>query len=200
MNESILMNTLMSNIEAIIYFKDLNGKFTMVNQKFLDMFDFGHSDIVGSTFYGALTERIAAKHRHNDQQIIKSNKVMVFEETAMQSDGLHYFISVKFPVLNENNNIIGTGGISTDITDRKQLETDLLESNKELTKALDQVKLLSGFLPICASCKNIRDDKGYWTQIESYIRDHSEAEFSHGNCPECSKKLYPDLHDDAKLK
>lgn len=54
-------------------------------------------------------------------------------------------------------------------------------------------KTLKGFLPICASCKKIRDDQGYWNQIESYIMDHSEAEFSHGICPECVNKLYPDL-------
>jgi len=64
---------------------------------------------------------------------------------------------------------------------------------EELKGALAKVKQLSGLLPICSSCKKIRDDKGYWNQIEAYIRDHSEAEFSHGICPECSKKLYPDL-------
>jgi F0F1-type ATP synthase assembly protein I len=66
----------------------------------------------------------------------------------------------------------------------------------ELHNALDEVKTLSGFLPICASCKKIRDDKGYWNQIEAYISEHSEAEFSHGICPECSKKLYPEIYDD----
>jgi hypothetical protein len=64
---------------------------------------------------------------------------------------------------------------------------------EEKEKALQDVKVLRGFLPICASCKKIRDDQGYWNQIESYIRDHSEAEFSHGICPDCTKKLYPDL-------
>jgi len=64
---------------------------------------------------------------------------------------------------------------------------------QELPEALDRVKQLSGLLPICASCKKIRDDKGYWTQIEAYVRDHSEAEFSHGICPECEKKLYPEF-------
>jgi len=63
----------------------------------------------------------------------------------------------------------------------------------KLQDALARVKTLSGLLPICASCKKIRDDSGYWNQIESYIRDRSEAEFSHGICPECTKKLYPDL-------
>lgn len=62
----------------------------------------------------------------------------------------------------------------------------------ELHAALEKVKLLSGFLPICASCKKIRDDKGYWQQMECYIRDHSEAEFSHGICPDCAHKLYPE--------
>jgi hypothetical protein len=65
--------------------------------------------------------------------------------------------------------------------------------HEEKEKALQDVKILSGFLPICVSCKKIRDDRGYWNQIESYIRDHSEAQFSHGICPDCEKKLYPDL-------
>src|SRR5512139_2855608 len=60
-----------------------------------------------------------------------------------------------------------------------------------LQDALDNIKRLSGLLPICSSCKKIRDDKGYWNQIEKYIAEHSEAEFSHGICPECVKKLYP---------
>lgn len=64
---------------------------------------------------------------------------------------------------------------------------------KALQKALDEVKTLGGLLPICASCKKIRDDKGYWQQIEVFIRDRSDAEFSHGICPECTEKLYPDL-------
>jgi len=62
-----------------------------------------------------------------------------------------------------------------------------------LEKALSEVKTLSGLLPICSNCKKIRDDKGYWNQIESYIRDRSDAEFSHGICPDCAKKLYPDM-------
>jgi hypothetical protein len=60
------------------------------------------------------------------------------------------------------------------------------------------VRTLRGILPICASCKKIRDDKGYWNQLESYIRDHSEAEFSHSLCPECIEKLYPGYRDKLK--
>ncbi len=64
----------------------------------------------------------------------------------------------------------------------------------ELQTALDNIETLQGLLPICASCKKIRDDDGYWHQVEVYIRDHSEAEFSHSICPLCAKKLYPDIH------
>ena len=69
-----------------------------------------------------------------------------------------------------------------------QLQLKLADRVHELEAALAEVKTLSGMLPICACCKKIRDDKGYWNQIESYIRDHSEAEFSHGFCPDCAKK------------
>ena len=72
----------------------------------------------------------------------------------------------------------------------------LKKSNEELTDALKNVKILRGLLPICSYCKKIRDDKGYWNQLEAYIRDHSEAEFSHSVCEECAKKYYPNMARD----
>ena len=69
----------------------------------------------------------------------------------------------------------------------------LNRTNSDLEKALVEVKTLSGLLPICATCKKIRDDKGYWNQIEGYIQKYSDAQFSHSVCPDCSKKLYPDF-------
>ena len=73
---------------------------------------------------------------------------------------------------------------------------ELVELVKNLKAALENVKTLSGLLPICSNCKKIRNDGGYWEQIEGYIRDHSEAEFSHSICPDCIKKLYPDIYDE----
>jgi PleD family two-component response regulator len=64
---------------------------------------------------------------------------------------------------------------------------------QKLQEALSTIKTLSGLLPICANCKKVRDDKGYWKQIEAYVQEHSEAEFSHGICPDCAKKLYPEF-------
>lgn len=77
------------------------------------------------------------------------------------------------------------------IAARKKAAEEQEKLIAELHQALAEIKTLSGLLPICASCKKIRDDKGYWNQIETYISTHSEAEFSHGICPECMKKLYP---------
>ena len=72
----------------------------------------------------------------------------------------------------------------------------LSENNEKLQKALGEIKYLQGILPICASCKSIRDDRGYWHEVETYIREHSPAEFSHSICPQCLKKLYPDFAGD----
>jgi len=83
-----------------------------------------------------------------------------------------------------------------EIIARKNLE--LSETNDQLRIALAKVKTLSGMLPICGSCKRIRDDEGYWQQIESYISNHSDAEFSHGLCSDCMKKLYPEITEDIR--
>jgi hypothetical protein len=86
--------------------------------------------------------------------------------------------------------------LNEEILERKKAEEEKAQLIDELQNALTEVKKLSGMLPICSSCKKIRDDRGYWTQIESYIKKHSEAEFSHSICPECAKKLYPTFYKD----
>jgi AmiR/NasT family two-component response regulator len=78
-----------------------------------------------------------------------------------------------------------------DLTEMRRLNKKLQERNDELQVLLDKVKRLSGMLPICANCKKIRDDEGYWQDVAVYIREHSEAEFSHGLCPDCMQTLYP---------
>jgi PAS domain S-box-containing protein len=87
-----------------------------------------------------------------------------------------------------------------DATQRKQNEADREQLILAYEDALANIKTLKGLMPICASCKKIRDDKGYWNHIESYLREHADAEFSHGICPDCAQKLYPGYYskDDAK--
>ncbi|MFA5205752.1 MAG: PAS domain S-box protein, partial [Lentisphaeria bacterium] len=84
-----------------------------------------------------------------------------------------------------------------DITGLKRAEAERERLVQEREKALSEVKVLSGLLPICAACKKIRDDHGQWNPLELYVHHHSEARFSHGLCPDCARKLYPELGDEA---
>jgi CheY-like chemotaxis protein len=81
--------------------------------------------------------------------------------------------------------------LKQEMDSRKAREQELKKRTQELEQALKEVKVLRGFIPICASCKKIRNDQGYWQLVEAYIREHSEAEFSHGICPDCIKKFFP---------
>jgi len=94
--------------------------------------------------------------------------------------------------------LLGMFGIWTGSYALYKKEKDREEVILQLQEALTDVKKLSGFLPICSSCKNIRNDEGYWEQVEKYIKEHSEADFSHGICPQCAKKLYPDIYEKLK--
>jgi len=111
---------------------------------------------------------------------------------SMEGGG-RYFASTASRLYDAQENVIGSIESIRDITAAKRLEKERERLIGELQGAIAKIRTLSGLLPICASCKKIRDDKGYWNQIETFIRDHSEAEFSHGICPDCARKLYPDL-------
>ena len=132
-----------------------------------------------------------------------------------EAEGVHFpalsgggegFCNVKGVPLTRDGTIVGAIFIYEDVTSLKEANEELRTHKEkleemveartaELQEALSHVKTLSGFLPICASCKKIRDDKGYWSQVEEYISLHSEVAFSHGLCPDCAKKLYPDFMD-----
>jgi PAS domain S-box-containing protein len=117
------------------------------------------------------------------------------EHRIRRKDGVVRWVS-NTPVLqfDQSGVLLSYNGLIRDITVRKQAETEKEALIAELRDALAKVKLLSGLLPICAGCKKVREDSGYWTQIELYIHQHSEAEVSHGLCPDCAKKLYPEYY------
>jgi PAS domain S-box-containing protein len=118
-------------------------------------------------------------------------RLMEFEEYCKDGSIIHTEAKVKF-TRDKDGRPTGVIGISRDITERKQSEVERERLIVELKSALGYVKRLSGLLPICASCKKIRDDGGYWHDVAAYIHDHSEADFSHGICPDCMANLYPE--------
>jgi len=89
-------------------------------------------------------------------------------------------------------------GTNWDITERKQAEAEREKTIQELQSAIEQIKTLKGLVPICAWCKKVRNDKGYWEQVEAYVSRYTEAQFSHGICPDCVKKAYPEFSKDEK--
>ena len=93
------------------------------------------------------------------------------------------------------NNEVVLARINTHLQLRR-IHIELIKKNEDLELAVKNIKKLEGLIPICANCKNIRDDKGYWEQVESYITKYSDLKFSHSICPECMKKLYPDFIDE----
>jgi glucose-6-phosphate 1-dehydrogenase len=98
----------------------------------------------------------------------------------------------------EEGNIIGVQGAFQDITARKQVEAEREKLIKELQNALAEVRTLQEFLPICSYCRKVRDDANYWSQIESYISEHTHTKFSHSICPDCyEQEVTPQLE---KLK
>jgi PAS domain S-box-containing protein len=110
----------------------------------------------------------------------------------------YYFAASASRLYDSLGNVTGAIESIRDITAAKHLEEEREQLIAELQKAILKVQTLRGLLPICASCKSIRDDKGYWNKLEAFISEHSEAQFSHGICPECAKKLYPEvkIYDD----
>ncbi len=127
---------------------------------------------------------------------LQVNRNASFETFHRSKNGRVYSVEVR------SNYLIFDGkeyicAFVTDITERKRMQSEREGLIKKLQKALAEITELRGILPICSNCKKIRDDKGYWTQIESYIHEHSGAEFSHGICPDCMKKLYPEYADES---
>lgn len=135
-----------------------------------------------------------AFQEHMESSYRSDTGFIQMEFRIIRSDGEERWIEhLCQPVHGPDGKYLGRRAGNRDISDRRKMEQEREGLIIELQKALAEVRKLSGMLPICSSCKKIRDDKGYWNQIESYIREHSEAEFTHSICPECAKRLYPNL-------
>jgi PAS domain S-box-containing protein len=116
---------------------------------------------------------------------------MVARDAYLRKDGSFLPISYVTAPVREGDTVVAAVIAFQDITMRQMIEEERERLIGELKEALDNVKKLEGMLPICASCKRIRDGSGAWHEIEEYIHEHSEAEFSHGLCPDCAHKIYP---------
>jgi hypothetical protein len=125
------------------------------------------------------------------ERVGRGEQIRHLETTQRRKDGATVEVSLSVsPVRNGAGEIIGVSTIARDIGEQKRAERDRERMLVELQSLLGEVKTLTGLLPICSYCKKIRDDKGYWNQIEHYIGKHSRANFTHSVCPACAKHQY----------
>ena len=156
------------------------------------VFGYTASEAIGHALWFLVPSQYRQGLSNSLSRALRDEEVERLQTVSIRKDARIVDVSVTFSDIKDpQGNLTGVSIIARDITERKRIEAEREKLLKELQDAMAQVKTLSGLLPICASCKKIRDDTGYWHQVEIYIKRHSRAEFTHGFCPECLKRLYP---------
>jgi PAS domain S-box-containing protein len=193
---------LVQNVNSIILRWSQNGEIMFMNEFGRQFFGYSEDELIGRHIIGTivpenestgrdlrpLLESIAADPKAFEQNINEN----------MRHNGERVWISwANKTVLDADGQVQEILSIGSDITERKQAEEALEEEKRRLQQALDEVRTLRGIVPICAYCKKIRDDKGYWSQVEKYVSDHTDAQFSHGVCPTCFEKEMKGLKERA---
>jgi PAS domain S-box-containing protein len=177
---------------------DMEGKILMVSLAAKKMFGYEpeYEGFKGSQLLSFIVPEDRARAKSNIRLLLQGGYAGPNEYRGVRKDQSIFDIEANGALVHDaNGQPAKTVFIIRDITERKKAEEEREKLILELRDAMSKIKIMSGMLPICASCKKIRDDKGYWNQIESYIKRHSEAEFSHSICPECAKILYPEYYE-----
>ncbi|MCP3943646.1 MAG: PAS domain S-box protein [Desulfobacteraceae bacterium] len=188
-NKNLKFKALMDASPDPIVIYDKTGKTTYMNPAFEIVYGFTPEEVIDKKINFVPEDEIE-KTLDAWQRTIKGEKLYI-ETRRYTKAGKVLNIQMSTAIIKDKNqNHMESIIIHRDITPLKQIEQEKEKLITELKQALSRLKTLSGLLPICTSCKKIRDDKGYWNQIESYIHDHSDAKFSHSICPECSDKHY----------
>lgn len=187
------LQIIMDSSPIMIFYKDHQNKFIRVNKALAEITGLPKEAIEGKTGFEIYPNQ-GKNYWEDDKEVIDTGKPKIgIIESIDTATGTRWVQTDKVPYRDKNERIIGIIGFAIDITKRKRAEEELEEEYKRLKQALDEVKTLRGIVPICANCKKIRDDKGFWSQVDKYVSDHTEAKFSHGICPDCAKGLYPKL-------
>jgi PAS domain S-box-containing protein len=181
-----------SSNEAIVG-QTLEGTITTWNIGAQRLYGYRPGEAVGKSILIIVPERRRAEAVEILSRLQQGEVVEPLETQRVTKDGRPVDVWLTMSAIRDSQGrIIGASSMAYDVSERKRLEAERTQLIEQLSDTLSKVKTLSGLLPICASCKKIRDDHGYWQKLETFVRDHSNAEFSHSMCPDCMLKLYPD--------
>jgi len=179
--------------EAIIS-QNMDGIITTWNTGARQLFGYTEAEAVGRSVFMIMPESLRPTRLEIFEKLRNGEPIPPFETKRVRKDGVEVDVYLAIsPIKDAEGNLMGASAIAYDITERKKLEDERTKMIEQLNETLSKVRTLSGLLPICANCKKIRDDKGYWQKLETFVHEHSNAEFSHSICPECMEKLYPDF-------
>lgn len=184
---------LIDRIPVPIFHKDADGVYRGCNKAFERMLNRTHDELVGKTVFDIAPKELAEVYHAKDRELLDAGGTQVYEgcvKPPTDGDPLR-FVFHKATISHADGAPAGLVGVMLDITEIRRVEARNLALVAQVNEALDQIKQLRGLLPICSNCKKIRDDGGAWNQLEAYICEHSEVEFTHGICPECARHLYP---------
>jgi len=183
--------SIVDSSEDAIIGKTLEGIVVSWNRGAERIFGYTAEEVLGQPVTMLIPPDRSDEEPKNIERLRRGERIEHFETVRRRKDGEEIDVSLTIsPVKDETGTIIGISKIARDITERQRVKEELERLVRDLMDALAQVKTLHGLLPICASCKKIRTDEGYWQSIETYIQQHSEASFTHGICPVCKEKLY----------
>ncbi len=186
------LHALIENSPLAVVALDAEKRITLCNPAFERLFLYKEEEIAGADLDSLVAPPESAAEARQVTKRAEQGEVVQTIGHRCRRDGSRVEVEIHGVPLMVKGEMRGAYAIYQDITERRRHEAERERLVEELREALANVKTLRGLLPICASCKNVRDDQGYWNRIETYLRAHSEAEFSHGICPECAKQLYPD--------
>jgi len=174
--------------------KNLNGLVVSWNRAAETMYGYTAEEMIGRHISAITPPGCEEELAGIMEKVRADERIENYETFRMRKDGSFVDVSVTIsPVKGVLGQVTGASIIVRDITAARRREQDLTDLNAHLQKSLDHIKTLSGLLPICAKCKKIRNDQGYWEQVETYIKQRSDAEFTHGLCPDCIKVYYAEL-------
>lgn len=191
---------LFENTTDLIQSIDPSGRFLYVNPAWRRALGYDEEEVTRLNIFDILAPEETAHCQAAFGEVLAGKTIDRIETVFLAKDGRRVLVEGNASAKLEDGKPAYTRSIFHDITARKEAEAEMARLIAELQKSLAEVKTLSGLLPICSWCKKIRDDKGYWNQLESYISQHSGVDFSHGVCPECLRKHYPELLEDEQEK